>query len=233
MPRPRRISDAQIRDAARATFVAHGPSAPVARVAERLGVSHAALFHRVGSKERLLREALCPGVPRAVETLAREPDGDRPVRAQLIAVLDELLAFHRAIVPGLFVLRVSGADMASSLGGQEPPPVVLRRRLARWLARAGAAEGIPLAAPAMTAEALLGAIEARCFNAHFGGPTFAPGTDRRFVRCLVDALVPAAQPRHAKEEPHEDRRPRRDRPHRKDHREQGARGGPRGPRARS
>lgn len=187
MARPRRISDAQIQDAARATFLEHGPSAPVALVAEKLGVSQAALFHRVGSKERLLREALCPGAPAAAAVLARGPDRARSVRDQLVPILDELLAFHRAIVPGLVVLRSSGMAMEDALGEGTPPPVILRRLLSAWLT------ACEVQSAAMIAEALLGALEARCFNAHLGGAAYAPGDDASFTRALVEALVPEAR----------------------------------------
>src|SRR3712207_4659504 len=54
MARPRTISDDDIRQAARAVFVEHGASAPVSLIAERLGVTHAALFGRAGTKDQLL-----------------------------------------------------------------------------------------------------------------------------------------------------------------------------------
>lgn len=51
MARPRSITDEEIHAVAREVFVEHGPVAPVSLIAERLGVSHAALFGRVGTKE--------------------------------------------------------------------------------------------------------------------------------------------------------------------------------------
>lgn len=60
MARPRSITDEEIKEAAREVFVVHGPGAPVSIIAKKLGVTHAALFGRAGSKEQLMMDALCP-----------------------------------------------------------------------------------------------------------------------------------------------------------------------------
>lgn len=44
---------------------------------------------------------------------------------------------------------------------------------------------------AFLAEGLLGAMEARCFDAYLGGDAFAPGEDAAFVRDLVAGLLGA------------------------------------------
>lgn len=187
MARPRQISDEQIAAAAREAFVERGPGAPVSLVAKKLGVSHAALFHRVGTKENLMRSALGPRPPPVLMDLERSPAAS-PLRPQLLAILTALSAFHRQVVPGLWVLRSSGMPRPPDSG--TPPPVRLRALLAAWLKRARATHGLKLARPDVIAEALLGAIEARCFNTHLGGPTYATGDDAQVIRRLVDVLVP-------------------------------------------
>ena len=186
MARPRRISDAQIDAAARATFVAHGSSAPVALVAERLGVSHAALLQRAGSKEKLLLRALEPGVFPLADQFAGAPPA-KGAGGWLERLLRELLAFHEAMLPGMMVLRAAGLGSAPSDGAQEPPTVLLRRLLKTWLR---AATRMSSRRAGVVAEALLGALEARCFNAYLGGPSFVTGTPARFVHDLVAQLVP-------------------------------------------
>lgn len=185
MGRPQRISDSQIDVAARRVFLARGPAAPVAEIAGVLGVSHAALLQRAGSKEQLLRRALGPRPPAALEAL-RQPPPEEGAGAALVQILEELRAFHQQMLPGLMVLKASGAPVQLPPGAT-PPTVALRRLLARWLWRA---TRLPVRRCALRAEGLLGAIEARCFNAYLGGPDFVEGDDRRFVRALVDALVP-------------------------------------------
>ena len=187
MARPRQISDEQIDAAARATFVKHGRAAPVSLVAQKLGVSHTALLQRAGSKDALLVRALSPG--RSWSLLVAQltvPPGPGNGRAQLKVLLGEVLAFHEQMLPGLMVLR-SGSLGTPLAPGEEPPTLLVRRLLKAWLMRAA-----PLSPSraAVVAEAVLGAIEARCFNAYLGGPAFVAGTPRHFVHQLVTGLLP-------------------------------------------
>jgi len=189
MARPRSITDVEIKEAARDVFVEHGPSAPVKLVAEKLGVSHAALFGRAGSKERLMLDALSPGQPRAVEWLA-EPPPPLGVERRLVEVLVDLMEFFQRIVPNLVVLKAAGRSMNDLPGGDgPPPPVALRNALASWLEAAVSAETLEPVHCAAVAEGLLGAMESRCFNAYLGGAAFAPGEDAAFVRDLVHGLL--------------------------------------------
>jgi hypothetical protein len=89
------------------------------------------------------------------------------------------------MLPGLVVLRAGGLP-AMPPPGVEPPTVQLRRLLASWLARAE----VPRRRAAALAEALLGAIEARCFNAYLGGADFVASDPERFIHELVSNLIP-------------------------------------------
>jgi len=178
MGRPRRISDEQLDAAARAVFQERGAAAPLSAVAERLGVSTAAVLHRVGSKAGLLQRALAPPVPVALTRL-EAPPGPNP-RRELEDLLVELARALDDLVPSLIALRSSGVMPPPA----QAPTVVLRRALARWLGPLK-----PRVVPVVAAESLLGTLEARAFNRYVGGASFAPGSDRAFVRKLVGALV--------------------------------------------
>ncbi|MBL9038977.1 MAG: TetR/AcrR family transcriptional regulator [Archangium sp.] len=194
MARPRQISDEQIDAAARETFIAHGVGAPVSLVAAKLGVSHAALLQRAGSKEKLQRRALSGGVPAlAAQLQATPPEHGRAQR--LSSVLLDLLLFHERMLPGLMALRAGGiTDRLPK--GHEAPTLRLRRALASWLSRAG----LPRRRCAVLADALLGAIEARCFNSYLGGPSFIEHPHRRFINQLVRGLVPELDTRLTRSE---------------------------------
>lgn len=185
MARPQTVTDQQIDAAASAAFARGGAAVPVAAIARKLGVSSAAVLQRVGSKEALLRRSLSPGVPEALRRLEAPPPSTGR-RAWLAALLLELLTWLRAMTPRLVVLRTSGA---LERGGRprEAPTLALRRRLARWLVRCGTGDG----RARLLAEALLGAVEARAFNAFLGGPAAVEGDDGAFVRALVKTLLPA------------------------------------------
>lgn len=189
MARPRTVNDDQINKAARAVFIEHGPSAPVSLIARTLGVTHAALFGRTGSKKQLMLDALCPGQPRALEWLAHAPPSVG-VEDRLVEVLRELMEFFRQVVPNLVVLKVAGESMEDLPGADGlPPPIAVRCALSGWLAAAAHSGSLaPLHAPSV-AEGLLGALEARCLNAYLGGEAFAPGDDTEFIEQLVQGLV--------------------------------------------
>ena len=195
MGRLRQISDSDILLAARQTFLEHGPSAAVAQVAERLGVSAAALFQRSGSKAQLMLAALAPGPPPTSEAWARAPERERSVSAQLRDQLLALMIFFQAVVPSLIVLRSAGLfPPPRRRGGKRsrevsPAPVALRAQLSAWLSSAVIEGRIRVRDPSACAEALIGAMEARCFNAHIGGPDYVQGDDRGFIANLVAGLV--------------------------------------------
>jgi AcrR family transcriptional regulator len=189
MVRPRRVSDEAIDEAARAVFLEHGVDAPVTMVAARLGVSHAAVLQRTGGKEALMARALAQEVPAALVTLEAAPP-TRGVRRALVRLLMELHGSLARSIPALVVQRAAGRR-ASTPDGRLAPTVALRRALASWLSRSTRVR--PARAPAI-ADALLGAMEARCFNAFLGDDSFVEGETEPYIRGLVAALVPAKSP---------------------------------------
>lgn len=194
MARPRQVSDEEIDRAARETFLKHGPNAPVSRIAKTLQVSQAALFHRARSKAELMLRALKPAVPDAAEALENGPRM-RGLHRQLAPILASLLKHLEQVSPALAILRTANLPLHSARSAAEPPTVMLRRMLSGWLTRAHQSGQTQIRNPAVIAEALLGALEARAFNRYLGGPAFTPGSDRSFIRHLIEGLVPETGPR--------------------------------------
>ncbi|NNC05401.1 TetR/AcrR family transcriptional regulator [Corallococcus exiguus] len=189
MSRPPRVTDLQIDEAARAVFLAQGPSAPLQDIAKRLGISQPALLHRVGTKEALMSRALRPVPPTALALLEPGPRDNTPIEDQLLEALLHHRDFLRQLVPWLFVLHYSALGGARALHLDTPPPVALREGLTTWLTRAKRSGRVALTEPRAAAEALCGALEARCFNAHVGGSTYAPGDDKAVLRQLIRVLL--------------------------------------------
>ncbi len=203
MARPQTISDSEIAGAAREAFLAHGAKTAVAQIADRLGVSAAALFQRVGSKAQLMLLALAPELPPTMDNLAAGPALDRPIGVQLHEHLFELLTFLQSVIPSLIVLRAAGlfpppkrkTQAAKADAKARPPtPQELRQLLGAWLAEAKQQGRVDVKNPQVCAEALLGAMEARCFNAHLGGPDYVRGDDRTFLTDLIDGLTTEPAP---------------------------------------
>lgn len=189
MPRPRSITDKEINEAAREVFVEKGPSASVSLIAEKLGVSHAALFSRAGSKQQLMMHALSPGRPRAVDWLAEGPP-EEEIEERLFEILLDLMTFLHRVIPNLVILKAAGQSIGEPPpDGGPPPPVALRLAMSSWLERAVEAKSIGPIHPTSVAEGLLGAMEARCFNVYLGGSDFAVGEDEEFLRALIVGLL--------------------------------------------
>jgi hypothetical protein len=150
------------------------------------------LFHRAGSKEALMLKALCPGAPHALGALARPPSADVPLQAQLEPTLTSLLSFLRQAIPGLMVLRGAGIALEKAVPPGPPPPVAMRAALASFLTVAAERRLTTLASADATADAILGALEARVVNAYLGGPAFIDGDDATFLHGLLEATLPAS-----------------------------------------
>ena len=220
MSRPRTISDEQLLEAARDVFLEHGPGASVGLIAQRLGVSHAALFQRVGSKEQLLLRSLLPERARLAQVLAGPapaPSDPQDCALALREALATLMSFLRRALPGIVVLRCSGhapghapkhAQERAPGQASEPPhtpeamPALLRRQLQGWLLQASQAlrpGALDEERAWALAEGLLGAMEARCFNDYLSGATHEPWQDdpqerdRAFLDALIQGLVPWRQ----------------------------------------
>lgn len=197
MARPRRVSDEQLVQVARACFLERGPSVGLKEIGARLGVSHAAVLHRVGSKERLLAMALEVAPPREIEGLLAGPSAEEPAEEALVALLDALLGYFRALVPGLVVGRASGVSTSHLPAGAGPKRA--RRDLAAWLGRATALRLVDTPDPDASAEALVGPLESRAFAEHLAGASRPrPATDRVWLTRLVRAVARPITPRGRK-----------------------------------
>jgi AcrR family transcriptional regulator len=192
--RPRQFTDEQLCAAARRCILEHGPAVPIATIAAELGVSAAALFHRVGSKAELIRRALdLDERLEWIQQVERGPD-ERPVRDQLIGLAQTVDAFFRRMMPTFVMLRASGmcsADLFES--PDELPPVRAVRAFTRWFAALHDDGRIHAPRPGAVAVALLGALQARHALRHAVGESFPDG-EPDYLETLVSVFVEGLQP---------------------------------------
>jgi len=188
MPRPRTISDEQIKAAARACFLAEGPDASLVKIAESLGVTQPALFKRVANKKELLIQALCPE-PLDVRRLRTAPRSDAPAIDQLVKILLEAQQLIGQGLSGLILLRSAGIYIEDVVDPAAPlPPMQLRGDLAAWIRRAF--EGSSAKRAGLVADALISTIEARCLWSCLKRPKQAvDGMKIGELRGLVTMLV--------------------------------------------
>ncbi len=190
MPRPKLVSDEQLLQAARRVFLKDGFKAPVSAVAKELGVTPAALFHRVKSKERLFLHALYPKDPPELQALEGRPAEGGRVQEQLIEILSGLTEYLSHAMPAMFHLHSGGLPVGRKKY-KKPPNVMLRLHigLAKWLRYAASRGTIRIKNPVIAAEALLGALEARYLRGYLLGETFTPAENRAFVSDLVAEII--------------------------------------------
>jgi AcrR family transcriptional regulator len=190
MARPKQVSDADLIATARRVFLEQGAAVSVGVIARSLKVSPASIFHRVGTKNRLLELALWPTEPPEFALLQRGPLPGLPIPGQLEALLVGLNGYFATAVPALFLLVSAGVPMlpTRARGKRRDDPIMLRLRvaLAQWLARASV---LPSGEATVAADTLIGALEARYMHVYLGGIRNTAASDRKYVRDLVRLVL--------------------------------------------
>lgn len=190
MGRPRRISDDDIAREARAVFLTQGPGASTEKIARKLGVSQAALFKRVPTKDELLVLALCPrDTPLVLQQLPMGPDLDRPVPQQMTELVRSLLGFFRDLMPALLTLKASGVAVERAFAdGKVAPPLKVREDMTMWLKLAHRQHKVRGGDLKSIADLILGAIESRCLLEHLAGSKPSNAEDATFATETVRAV---------------------------------------------
>jgi AcrR family transcriptional regulator len=195
MVRPRNTTDEEILDEARACFLEHGAGASTTLIAARLGISHASLFQRFGTKEKLMRAALLPPLEQPWIALLRSGPDDREVRAQLLELAHEIYTFLERIVPCIAVLRSAGITVESVAERPEDiPPVRARREVAAWFSRAVERGLVRPIKPEHAADLFLGALHFRPFCQHISRKGFSRADSRAYLEVAVDAICQTLDP---------------------------------------
>jgi AcrR family transcriptional regulator len=188
MPRRKQVSDEQLVAVARQVFLRAGARAPVSLIAKALGVTSAALFHRAGTKKRLMISAMTLTDPREfklLELLQSGPLPGEPVWGQLVEILVRL-ATHLAIVTPCMLLMHSAS---MKFGKRRELPGKTRRYLANWLRRAERQGAVQFGSATMAAEVLVGTMEARHLFRYLDGKPVSLAEERVFARQLMAEIL--------------------------------------------
>ncbi len=197
MARPRQVSDEEILAAARECFLENGPSVSTAVIAERIGVSQAALFKRFGSKQEIMAASLLPArLPEWIALAEQGPD-QRPIPEQLVELARSISSFLEEMSPRLAVLKAAGCDLSAMLGRfEQPPPIRGRAALTAWFAKAQSDGRIGTSDPRAVAMMFLGSLQGRVFMSHVLGFADALAIER-YVAELVGTLWRGLAPKEA------------------------------------
>jgi AcrR family transcriptional regulator len=197
MARPKQVSDVDLVKMARKVFLRDGPAAPVANIAKELGITPAALFHRVKTKDTLLVLALWPADPEELELLRAGLDPKRTFHDQLVVILSGLSRYLSVAVPAIFLLYAGGLPIGDKTDlRREPAMIRVRTELARWLNEAKKKYGLGFHNAKVLADALVGTLEARYMHGYLRQQKYSARQDHRFVAELIgEILQPVAKPR--------------------------------------
>ena len=133
MPRPRSISDHQILAKARSYFIQHGHTASVKGLAKLLGVSHAALFQRFGSKKRLMICALAPPSNLDWPEHIKEGPCHGFEKRDLLILCKTMSAFFQQHIPSTRVIQSAGILPEEIFTQGRPFPLVAINQIKEWV----------------------------------------------------------------------------------------------------
>jgi AcrR family transcriptional regulator len=133
MPRPPKVSNESILEAARQVFLEQGIGASTLAIAERIGISEAAIFKRFLTKQALFMAAM--GIsqnPPWVKALTQATPTEN-FKAEVTEILRQMLAFYQEVLPQVIMMMQKGNHIQPPM---PPPPVRDARLLASYLDRA-------------------------------------------------------------------------------------------------
>lgn len=160
MPRPKRIEDDDLLKVARAVFVREGPHGSTREIAQRAGISEAALFKRYATKVELFIAAMMPP-PVDVESMIAAAERVADPQTALGVFSDHIVVYLREAIPIVRQLTqtplVELEDVRRSFGA-EPAEQQITQSLATWIARQAERGCLRCSNPKATAMLLFAAL---------------------------------------------------------------------------
>jgi AcrR family transcriptional regulator len=134
MGRPPKISNEAILDAARQVFWDHGMEASTANIAQKAGISEAAIFKRFSTKQDLFMAAIgIDNHPAWVKILEKcQPRED--FKVELAEILEAMLGFYQDMTPRVLMMMAPMALLRSKQF--VPPPIRDYQLISQFLDRA-------------------------------------------------------------------------------------------------
>lgn len=157
MGRTKTISDDVLLALARAVFLEHGPGAATRLVAERAGISEAAVFQRFQTKSKLYLAAMLSEQRAPVDLVAH---GVAETKAALKETAMRLLAYFREVIPTTLQLATNPAVELKDIGGYFGPERTgqVAQELADFMAQRAAQGECAPTSPIASAQLLIAAV---------------------------------------------------------------------------
>ena len=134
MARPPKITNTEILAAARQVFLEHGGNASTLLIAQKAGISEAAIFKRFATKQALFLAAIgITEIREWVGVLANDTP-TAAVKAELMEICGQMLEFYQEVMPRVFMMMTQGNSACPPV--VPPPPVRDSLLLVGYLDRA-------------------------------------------------------------------------------------------------
>ncbi len=164
MARPKSITDKQLLISARDSFLRNGHGISIQDIAKEIGISHAAIFQRYGSKRKLLIDSLKPQHEfEWTEEMLRGPQTEAEVHPQLTAICDLLNAYFAKHAPCMRVLQTAGVLPCEVFENGLPPSILALQFVADWIQKGIDRQIIQVCDPTSVSAMIVGALFAKSY----------------------------------------------------------------------
>jgi AcrR family transcriptional regulator len=135
MARPPKITTEEIIAVARQVFLEQGAGASTLVIAERAGISEAAIFKRFGTKQALFLAAMGISDNHPWVNVLSQGTPTPAIRADLIEICSQILEVYQEVMPRVLMMMNQGKTSFPP-PMMEPPPIRDAQLLAGYLDRA-------------------------------------------------------------------------------------------------
>ncbi|MDO8420604.1 MAG: helix-turn-helix domain-containing protein [Parvibaculum sp.] len=194
MGRRKKIEDGDLLSVARGVFSERGLVGSSKLIAERAGVSEAALFQRFGTRDKLFFASMMPPSFAAEEVVARAASEAGTPRDALQIIAKRSLVFFREVIGVALVLMSHPSfdmtDIARKHGGENPGARLIAA-LSLWLGDESVAGRVHCPDPQASADLIVAALHSVVLFEHLGIYDKAAGDARALA--AIDAIWPALE----------------------------------------
>jgi AcrR family transcriptional regulator len=157
MARPPKITNEEIITVARQVFLENGAGASTLVIAERAGISEAAIFKRFGTKQALFSAAMGISDNHPWVSVLSKGKPTPAIRQDLMKICMQILEVYQEVMPRVMMMMNQGKmSFPPPIG--EPPPIRDAQLLAGYLERAIALGYIKPCHATTVAHAIVGGI---------------------------------------------------------------------------
>jgi AcrR family transcriptional regulator len=194
MGRPPKVTNEEILTAARQVFLEQGSNASTLAIAEKAGISEAAIFKRFATKQALFLAAMGITEEREWVKVLSNYTPTAAVKSELIEICGQMLDFYLEVMPRVFMMMTQANSPHPPV--VPPPPVRDTQLLAGYLDQAIAQGHLKPFDTITVAHLIVGAMTHYVVTQNIAGkwstaspsPTIQPIEPNTFIHNFVETL---------------------------------------------